>query len=123
MAKEIKYLLGEQVRMLRVQRGLSQEELGEKAGLHHTYIGSVERGEKNCSIATLDKLARGLEVSISDLMNFAGQREDLEKLRKDIVADVNTAAPEVLKLVSGVLKGVRGLTGKKRQKRSQSGDR
>lgn len=49
------------IRKLRTQRGLSQETLGEKAGLHHTYIGAVERGEQNCTMSVLEKIAHGLD--------------------------------------------------------------
>jgi XRE family transcriptional regulator, regulator of sulfur utilization len=68
--KEIRHLLGERIRTLRMRRGLSQEELREKAGLHHTCIGAVERGEKNCLIAVIQKIASGLGVSINDLVTF-----------------------------------------------------
>ena len=53
--EDIKSLLGKRIRNLRKQKGLSQEELGWKSELHFTYIGAVERGERNCSIITLKK--------------------------------------------------------------------
>ena len=52
-----KTLVGERIRALRKEKGWSQEELGEKASLHHTYVGAVERGEKNASIETLGRIA------------------------------------------------------------------
>jgi len=60
--KDIKKLIGDRIRNLRKEQGLSQEELGARAELHLTYIGAVERGEKNCSITTLVRIARGLNV-------------------------------------------------------------
>jgi len=46
---------------------LSQEALAERAGLHRTYIGFVERAERNPTLKTMEKLARGLEVSLAEL--------------------------------------------------------
>lgn len=54
--------LGRQIRQLRVDRGLSQEGLGPRIGMHRTYVGHVERGEKNVSATNLFKLAVGLSV-------------------------------------------------------------
>lgn len=56
---------------LRVQRqelGLSQEELADLAGLHRTYIGSVERAERNISIDSMERLAQALKLDVSDLL-------------------------------------------------------
>ena len=55
------------LRELRKQRGLSQEELGFRAGLHRTYIGSIERSEQNVSIDNIQKLAKALKVPTKDL--------------------------------------------------------
>ena len=60
--------VGKKVRRLRKTQGLSQEELGFNAGLHRTYIGSVERGEQNVSVDNIHKLARALKVSPKELM-------------------------------------------------------
>lgn len=67
MSKTIRNKLGKRVRELRKQRGWSQEELASKAGLHRTYIGSVERGEQNVSIDNIERLAKTLGVSIGTL--------------------------------------------------------
>jgi transcriptional regulator with XRE-family HTH domain len=59
---------GDQVRTLRKARGLSQEQLAERTGLHRTYIGGIERGERNVSLINIVRLANALEVSPSDLL-------------------------------------------------------
>ncbi len=53
---------------MRVSIGLSQEALAEEAGLHRTYIGSVERAERNVSIDSMERLAAALNVDIVDLL-------------------------------------------------------
>jgi len=67
MARDIRYNFGERVRKLREQRGLSQEDLGMKAKIHRTYIGSVERGEQNVSIINIERIAKALGVSLAEL--------------------------------------------------------
>jgi len=51
-----------------MDRGLSQEALADLAGLHRTYVGSVERGERNISIDNMECLAAALNVSLTDLL-------------------------------------------------------
>jgi predicted transcriptional regulator len=60
--------LGAKVRKIRVELGLSQEELGEKAGLHRTYIGSIERSERNVSLINIKRIASALGVSVVMLL-------------------------------------------------------
>ena len=65
---------GEQVRRLRLSRGWSQEELAQRAGRHWTYIGGIERGERNITIQVIADLARALGVEIRDLFPPKGAR-------------------------------------------------
>ncbi|OGD81474.1 transcriptional regulator [Candidatus Collierbacteria bacterium RIFOXYD1_FULL_40_9] len=60
--------LGNKIRKVRKQQNISQEELGFRAGIHRTYVGSIERGEQNVSIDNIHKLARALKVSVSELL-------------------------------------------------------
>ena len=67
--------LGNRVRDYRVARGLTQAELGEKCELHRTFIGSVERGERNLSILNLRVISKVLRVSLPELLaNATRQR-------------------------------------------------
>lgn len=59
---------GQRLRQERTDRGLSQEELADRAGIHRTYVGSVERGERNISIDSMERLARGLGLDICELL-------------------------------------------------------
>lgn len=61
-------LFGQNVRKLRVERGLSQEQLADKAGLHRTYIGMIERAEKNITLCNIEKIANALDASVRDLI-------------------------------------------------------
>jgi transcriptional regulator with XRE-family HTH domain len=60
--------LAQNLRRLRNAKGISQEELADLSGLHRTYVGSVERSERNISIDNIAKLATALDVSISKLL-------------------------------------------------------
>jgi transcriptional regulator with XRE-family HTH domain len=62
-----KSVFGKVVRSLREQRGYSQEELAERAGLHRNYVGGVERGERNVALENIVKLAGALSVRTRDL--------------------------------------------------------
>lgn len=59
---------GENVREIRKSKGLSQEQLSFKAVLHRTYIGMIERAEKNITLSNIEKIAKALEVDIIELL-------------------------------------------------------
>lgn len=58
---------GKRVREFRKEKGLSQEQLAFKANLHRTYIGMIERAEKNITLVNIEKIANALEVDIKEL--------------------------------------------------------
>jgi len=64
MNRELSKDFGARVRKQRNALGLSQEKLVEKAGVHRTYIGMIERGEKNITLSNIDKIANALGVPI-----------------------------------------------------------
>jgi transcriptional regulator with XRE-family HTH domain len=65
---DLNELLGRNLRRLRPAAGLSQEAFAERCGLHRTYVGAVERGERNVTLSTLARLAVALSVSPLDLL-------------------------------------------------------
>ena len=64
---DISKILGKRIRNYRTAIGLSQEKLAELSGCHHTYIGQIERGEKNATIESIQKIASALNISLSKL--------------------------------------------------------
>lgn len=73
---EIAKVVGQRIRNNRTGRGLSQEKLAEMAGCHHTYIGQLERGEKNATIESIEKIALALAVPMSQLFEGLGGNAD-----------------------------------------------
>lgn len=69
MSKDVKAAFGSRVRQLRLERGWSQERLAGVVGLDRTYVGGVERGERNVSLENIARLAAALDVRLSDLMD------------------------------------------------------
>lgn len=67
MDKTILEKFGQKIRDERHKQGLSQEELASKAGVHRTYIGMIERAEKNITLENIEKLALALKISLTDL--------------------------------------------------------
>ena len=67
MKREILIKFGNKVRKERAKLGLSQEELAAKAGVHRTYIGMIERAEKNITLENIEKIAKALGLSISQM--------------------------------------------------------
>ncbi len=68
-------ILAENIKDFRKRMGLSQESLAEKCNLHRTYIGSVERGERNVTLSTLEVIAKTLEVSVVDLLTEGSMKK------------------------------------------------
>ena len=64
---DMAYTIGERLRIYRTRTGMTQMKLAEKAGIHHTYIGQLERGEKNATLETIEKVARALDLSFETL--------------------------------------------------------
>lgn len=79
--------LAKRIRQLRKINKISQEKLAEKADLHPTFIGTIERGEKNPTIISLGKIAKAFNISLSELLTFP----DDQKLVGSNVEELNKA--------------------------------
>ena len=72
--------MGERIRALRTKAGYSQESFADAAGVHRTYMGTLERGEANVSLSNMHKIARALGITLSELFKSVEKRA--EELRK-----------------------------------------
>ena len=68
--REILQKFGDKLQKIRKSQGVSQEELAAKLSMHRTYVGMIERGERNPKVRTLYKIAKALKVTSSDLLPF-----------------------------------------------------
>lgn len=67
---DISKIVGDRIRILRSEKGLSQEELADKAGIDPSHLGRLERGERNPSLISLDKIIKALGVTFEDLFKY-----------------------------------------------------
>ena len=108
MKKKILVNFGEKVRKKRLEQGFSQEDLADKAGVHRTYIGMIERAEKNITLLNIEKIASALNLSLSTLlidMTKTWDQEIREICQKYNIALENLPAiiqdPKVLPMIRG----------------------
>jgi transcriptional regulator with XRE-family HTH domain len=70
MNKQILTRFGQRVREERLKKGYSQERLGELARVHRTYVGMIERAEKNITLTNMEKFAKALGKKVNELVDF-----------------------------------------------------
>lgn len=70
MKKELLVKFGERIKTLRKEKDWSQEKLAEETGFHRTYIGMIERGERNPSLININVFAKTFEINISELLKL-----------------------------------------------------
>ena len=73
---DIAKVLGQRIRNYRTAKHLSQEKLAELSGVHPTYIGQIERGEKNATIESIEKISAALNISLSKLFEKLGVKDE-----------------------------------------------
>lgn len=95
---DIAKTIGQRIRNYRTQKGLSQEKLAELAGCHPTYIGQLERGEKNATLESVEKIASAMDISLSELFDKLGKSGSNNIAAKcyDLVASKNEAEQKQL---------------------------
>jgi CheY-like chemotaxis protein len=84
---DLKVLFGTTIKSKRSELGLSQEELADRAGLHRTYVSDVERGTRNVSLGSIEKLAHALGLSVWRLFEEAADGQGAEQLEILLVED------------------------------------
>ena len=91
-------IVGQRIRSYRLQLGLSQEKVAELSGCHPTYIGQVERGEKNATLESIEKIAAAIEVSLSELFDKLGsspnESEDIPAKCYDLLLNKSKSEQE-----------------------------
>lgn len=108
--KHVRRFLGQRLRALRKQRLLSQERLGERAGLSGKFIGEVERGEKSISIDSLYHVAVALEVPLRDLTDVGDKASSVpsEEAEKIFALVAGRRRPEDIRKAYNVLRAMFG---------------
>lgn len=72
---DVTQVFAENIRRLRLAKGVSQESLADLAGLHRTYVGAVERGERNITLINANRIAEALGVKLSDCLKERNERK------------------------------------------------
>jgi len=88
---DLRNAVGDRIRAIRKAKELTQQQLAERSNLDDAYIGAVERGERNFSIDTLDKIVEGLDISPGELFR-SGKKKSKEEMVKQQVIDELVAA-------------------------------
>jgi transcriptional regulator with XRE-family HTH domain len=96
--------VGKRIQSLREKRGLTQEQLEEKTGINTKYISAIECGQKNVTIKTLEKIAKGLDIEIFELFLFSEGLESERAVKKAIESLIKEADPKILNLCLDFLK-------------------
>lgn len=87
----LRNLVGERIRALRKAKTLTQQQLAERSNLDDAYIGSVERGERNISIDTLEKIIVALEIPPAELFRLKSDTSDNTERTRQVAIDEYTA--------------------------------
>lgn len=113
-------LVGEKIRIIRKVQGLTQEELAERSNLQDSYIGGIERGERNVSLLTLEKIIKGLNVSPESLFKFENndvnnynEKNNIIEIYKSFLSERDE---EELKVIHKITKDIVSLIDRKNDK-------
>lgn len=82
---DLRFSVGQRIRTIRKTKGLTQQQLAELSGLDDAYIGSMERGERNFSIDTLEKVILALEIPATELFYVSENLDELQKSQRQAI--------------------------------------
>ena len=103
--QKIRIELGKRIRELRKMRGWSQEKLGEMANLHPTYVGGIERGERNVAFENLVHIASAFGLSLSQFFDYQkGSQSRRDAVKADLISSLQKRNESELKLIADVIK-------------------
>ncbi len=97
-------IVGQRIRNYRTQQGLSQEKLAELAGCHPTYIGQLERGEKNATLESIERIAGSLKISLSELFeNIGGENTNRRNIAYECYEFLLAKSPKEQQQIFNIL--------------------
>lgn len=103
---ELLELVGTRIRDLRKSKDLSQEALAERAGFNPSYIGFIERAERNISLKNLERIADALDVGVNQLFTYVKETEELSKediTIKKLISILRTHEPDEVSMALNVI--------------------
>lgn len=104
---EITLIVGKRIRKIRKSKKLTLEQLAERCELHPVYIGQLERGEKNASLTTLEKVACALEISLVSLLEYStANTENPKNIPADCRNSISSMPPETHPVFYSLLKQI-----------------
>ncbi|MEK7065993.1 MAG: helix-turn-helix transcriptional regulator [Patescibacteria group bacterium] len=106
-------IIGQKVRAYRTRLGWTQEGLGEKASLHPSFIGQIERGVKKISIVTLQKLSKALRVKMSNLLDEEPLPYQPSRVEAEIIRMVREKPEKQQEYVLSIIQGLSRFSGRK----------
>ena len=105
---EQKAMLGNRIRTLRGNKGLTQQELAERCSLNYKYLGAIERGERNPTFENLVKIAAGLEISLQGLFTIEHETPNAEALKARIAELLSGTDENNVRLIYKIIGAVVG---------------
>lgn len=105
----VKKEMGQRIRLIRQRKGMTQGDMAKRCALHWTYIGGLERGERNPTLTTLHRVAEGLGVTVLDLINTKAFKEpptEQETKEGKLIRLLRRKDPESVDLAAGLVREV-----------------
>ncbi|MNO66160.1 HTH-type transcriptional regulator SinR [compost metagenome] len=98
-------IVGQRIREYRKQKNWTQEQLAEAASIHYSYIGGIERGDRNISLETLEKIAAALDITAGDLLRLEVVL-DKQQLLDEHMKLVSVRSAEEIALITGIIRAL-----------------